>query len=620
MSECPESDIINGATTIETAFWGVHPRLYLTRDQIMDLKANLDREPWAGHWARLRESAVDGRLPHAALAWLLSDDSAFRDAALEKLEAMAQGDNPGQWLSLHNLAMGYDWLYDELTPELRTAIQARLNREAREMYHKVARHETYTAGTYGWNIALHEFLQIAVPAFAIYGDVPDVSPWLRFVSEKMRAITAALGPDGVSPEGICYGGFFTDSYIRVATLVRDLLGWNPFEDNAHMRNLPYFYLYSNPPLNHLAHGQAHLHFGDSVRTNWYGPDYFLRLLAAETSDPAAQWIAHTQSREGLSANEGVYFNLLWHDPSVPAELPPDLPPDRHFSDKDLVVLRSGWHGDESVFAMLCGPHAGHHALRHYPQCIGGGHMSPAAGNLQLFAHGDWLLNHGAYCFKRTEYHNAVTINERGQTGEGQEWFECLQLRREQRAPAITRFISKPDWAIVSANLAPAYDAGLGLKKYFRHVVYLRPDCWVLIDDLAAEEPATFDVWLHSWEKAFETDRPFECVAERTWETGGTSGRLRIESLAPTALGGGAGIQFQKGVGVHHRDRDMCILRLNNAKPARRARFVTLMEAFATGSAPLVQGHWDGAILNLTYNGRKHQFALRGQNIRHMETL
>jgi hypothetical protein len=615
MPPCPQSDIINGVTPLENEWWGVHPRLYLDAEKIAGLKIRLNQPPWDRFFKQVVVGADNGSLLHAALAWLLTGEGRHRDLALEKTVKMVHDGNSGAWEELHILAMAYDWLFHDMDEPLRDMIRKKLDREARAHYHQLALHEVYAANTYGWNIALHTFMQSAVPAFALYGDVPHTAPWLRFVLEKMRVFTAALGPDGVSPEGICYGGFFDDCYVRVAALVRERLGWDPFSDNPHMRALPLFYRFSNLPARSRQAGNVHLHFGDSIRSNWYGPDFFLRYLAGVYRDPVAQATADDLSADGLSAPEGSFFNLLWHDDSVPAVAPPDLPARHHFKDKGLVVLRSGWDGEESVFGFLCGPHAGWHALENYSQCIGGGHMAPSAGTFQLFAQGDWLINDGAYSKKFTAYHNTVLVNGAGQTGEGGEWFECVELRKAKRAPAIRRVEFGTGYTVISADVAPAYDPALGLKRFFRHVVAVDPDCWVIIDDLVAGKPSTFEVLFHAWEREFQADRPFEPVGRRAWETGGGRGRLRVTSLGPEALGGEAGVQHQLGIGAH-RDRDMCLLRLATAQPVRQATFVTWLEAVPAGGAPSAQVKWDGRTRELTAGGKVWRLARSGSCLRH----
>jgi len=594
MGECPERDVIYGVTLLETHFWGVHPRLYVREEQIPELRERITRAPWSTYWQRLLPLAEEGRLPEAALAWLLTSEARYRETALRRLGEMAEGQKQGShWEQWDTVAIAYDWLCPVLPEALRQRVQEVLNGRARAIYRQMALHEIYWAGVYVNNISMHTVLQAALPALALYGDVGDTAPWVRWVLDRIRAVTAALGPDGVSAEGISYGGFFNSTYMSVAVAVRDLLGWDPLADNAYLKNLPLFYLYSLVPRPHLHPRQRHLHFGDSVRYPWYSPSPILHYLAAAYRDPVTQWVGDLETRADLAHPTTALWDFLWHDPSVAATPPDRLPPDRHFEDRGLVYIRSDWAGDESVLGFLCGAHAGRHALERYPQCVAGGHMSPAAGNLQLFAHGDWLLNHGAYARKWSAYHNVLLVDGRGQTGEGGEWFECTRLRREKRAPRILRFRSEADWAMVSADVTAAYDPEVGLRRWRRHLLALRPDVWIVADEMAADHPARFEILYHAWGEEFQTDRPFEARGTESWETGGCRGRLWVRLVTSGEVEGSAEIQAQNGIGPH-RDREMNLLRFFNSRPQRRLWCVVLLEAFPAGGAPRVRGaRWEG---------------------------
>ncbi len=605
MSECPDRDIVYGVTPLELRFWGVHPRLYIREETIPELKERIGRAPWSAYWERMLPLAEKGRLPEAAFAWKLTGDRQYLERAVKSLEKMAGGDTQGShWEQWHTVAIGYDWLYADLPDPLRRKVRKVLEENGRAIYRELALHETYWAGCYVNNIAMYTFLQAALPGLALYGDVEGTASWVRWILDKMRVVTAALGPDGVSAEGISYGSFFLTSFMNVAVPVRELLGWNPFEDNLYMRNLYRFYLYSHIPHRHFQARQVHLHFGDSVRWHWYGPSPSLHYLAAAYREPHAQWIANLEAGPEISPPESALFDFLWHDPSVPEEFPDRLCPDGYFEDKGLVYLRSGWEGEGSVMGFLCGAHAGWHALEHYPQCIAGGHMSPAAGNLQLFAHGDWLLNHGAYARKWSAYHNVALIDGKGQTGEGGEWFECRRLRLEKRGPRIRRFESHAEWAAVSAEIAPAYDPELGLRRWNRHLLMIRPDVWIIADDLEADHSARFDILFHSWGEEFETDRPFDSKGVGAWETGGKRGQLRITLLSQEGVEGVAEIQFQHGIGAH-RDRSMNLLRFSNPQPSPRLECRVLLEAFPAGAAPRVtSARWEGGEATIEIGGRR----------------
>jgi len=618
-------DVITGISPLEERLVGVHPRLFLTRERVDELRGRLDEEPLRLTVERVRRLAEAGDVPHASLMYLLTGEGRYLESARE---AMLRILHETKWPEdvrregvafrdqLLNLALGYDWLHHDLDEATLREVRWRLDENGRKNFHVLAKHETYQADAYTCNSLAACMTQVAAAGLAIYGEVPDVGPWLRFVMEKVRVMTDALGPDGASQEGICYGGFYTDYYIRTLELVRELLGWDFFRGNQYLRNVPYFYIYSMLPLRHIEPRSVHLCFGDGVRYNWHGPDHFLRKLAAVYRDPHAQWAAEVQEKTGVTRDEGAFLALLWHDTSVPAQPPEELPTFRHFADKDVVFMRSGWDGDEAVFAFKCGPHSGHHALRNQYYSIGGGHMHPDAGSFQLFAHGDWLITETGYAQKFTPYANTVLVNGVGQTGDtgGRlDWFECLELRRQGRGASIAFARAGEDYDYVIGNPAAAYEPEAGLRRFLRHVLYVRPCCWVVADELSTAGPSTFELFFHSCGEPFQADRPFTPAGPNAWRAGGSAGALRITALLPGDVAGAAEKQQVHGIGPHH-DREICILRLWNREKAEAAVFLNVLEAHPAGAeprvVPSVEPCEDGYVLTLAEGERTRRFVFR----------
>jgi len=592
------AEIINGVTRLERSLAHSHPRIFFDEQRIAEVKGHLTEAPWAGMLQKVAEAAENGCVPSNALLFLLTDEREHCDAAREgMLKLINRTDWPDNVAAqgqrhdnvLQDLALGYDWLHERLDSEVMASARECMFSYGDSYYSALSQYEIYEAATYEWNISMHGLANFATAAFALYGDADKVAPWIRGIIEKCRMVVLGMGSDGVSPEGLCYGGFFSNYCIRALDMVDKLVGWSFFKDSEHLRNIPYFYIYSMIGHKHLSRHSVHHCFGDGARWNWHGPDYFLRRLASEYRDPHAQWVARTQDERDLSNRQPAFLNLAWHDASV-EEAPPDaLPTFRHFDDKDLVVMRSGWDGDEAVFALKCGPHAGHHALNNYQQCVGGGHMAPDAGSFQLHACGDWLLVNAGYARKKTEYHNTVLVNVIGQTGEspedGSEWFECTQLRQEGRGPSILRASSTAALDEVIADVALAYEPQAGLTKFLRHVIYVKPLVWIIVDELETKTPSTFDLHFHAYGENFAADRPFKSDGHNAWITGGENGSARITALAPDDIEGHDELLAVRGTGDVHIDRDLCTLRLRNAAPADRAVFITIIEAFPTAEGP-----------------------------------
>lgn len=582
----PADDVIYGAAPLETRFAHTHPRLHFFGEDLVRLRARLDADPWKTWMDEVRECGGTS-LVHQAFVFAVTRDPAWLQRATRTIRAYLQN-FPSAFCSAYYLACAYDWLYHDLSPALRKRIQVLLDTRLRPKYEAFAKHELYAAGPVCWNISSEEFGNIAAVGFALYGDVPKVAPWIRFVTEKIRVTTQALGPDGVSAEGICYGGFFNDTYVKTLDLVNRLMGVDLFEGNANLQNVPWIYLFSAIPRKRMTHNNSVLCLGDGATGHWYGPASYLHKIAARYRDPMAQAIVSRHRAVGASAKFASLYSLLWYDASVPDRMPAGLPLSRHFKDKDIVAMRSDWKGDESVLLFKCGPHAGHKALRDYPQCMAGGHMAADAGTILFYAHGERLISDGGYARKHTAYRNTVLVNGIGQTGEcgeanGSDWFECSDLRREKRGPSLLRVDLGGDVDYMIGNVAPAYKPEAGLTRFLRHLIYLRPDTVVIVDELTAVIPSTFELWFHADTLPHaKPEHPFLPVAAQAWETAAPKGRCRITSLAPTKVDAEPGIQLVEGIGAHV-NRDVDVLRLRNSRLQASAVFVTVLDAFAPGT-------------------------------------
>jgi len=581
MTNAKIDDVIYGTTPIECRYAGIHPRIHFCEADLAALRPKLKREPWKTFLAETRECAGTSS-PYMAFMFALTRERKWLQKASKAIKAYL--DKPDTaFCRIYDMSLCYDWLFHDLQPALRKRLQHYLNTKARSEYEEFAKHEVYHSGVYGWNIASEVFGNIAAAGFALYGDVPKVAPWLRFIAEHARVITQALGPDGVSPEGICYGGFFTDTYVKMLDSVQRLMGVDLFAGNAYLQNLPWFYAFSSLPPKRMVHNNSILCFGDGALGHWVGPATYLHKIAAYYRDPLAQWVAARYRAAGASTKQSSLFSMLWHDPAVPARPATKLPLARHFTDKDMVFMRSDWKGDETIVAFKCGPHAGHHALRNYPQCVGGGHMAADAGTLLVYAHGERMISDGGYAKKYTSYRNTVLVNGKGQTGEcdGElDWFECSDLRREKRGPRLLRadFSASMDYLIGDATLA--YGPEAGLKQYLRHLLYLRPGTVVIVDELTAGKPSTFELFFHAYaQPGGKPEHPFRAVAPNAWDSASPNGHCRITRLYPTDAVVTAGTQKITCV-AGHGEFDIDVLRLRNATPAKSALFVTVTDVFA----------------------------------------
>ena len=218
--------------------------------------------------------------------------------------------------------------------------------------------------------------------------------------------------------------------------------------------------------------------GSSQYVKWYFP---LTLLGAYTRDGNAGW--YLRQTDTVRYTRGWdHYTFIAFDPQTPViERDPERPGDV-FPRVGWASLRSGWEDDGTLIALQCSSSGQGHA--HMDQnnfliyrsgtalAMDCGYASSLGGALREFARG-------------AVGHNCILVDGK------------MQIHKRGSIPyfATSRRV---DYAMGDATAA--YSRSL-LKRAHRHLVYLKPDLLLMVDDLkAADEARTFQ-WLvhpHSW--------------------------------------------------------------------------------------------------------------------------
>lgn len=508
-----------------------HPRLYLDTQRIAALRKAIGGSH-AAMWKDLSQRAdvaakrgppayklddghsgdeqlwqrdVGNTLPVLAMAYALSGKREYLEAAERWSTASCgyptwglkryDGMDLATGHQLFGLALVYDWCYHDLSLATRDTIRQTLVRRGAALF------EATAEGRAGWHRSyLQNHLWVNITGLAAAGltlddELEDASSWVGLALDKYRRTMEALGPDGASHEGVGYWQYGVEYMLKfmdlaethLATDLHNLPWWQHTAAYAQYLAIPRRAWHSNQTIVDLA---------DCPRGHWYGPDYLLRRLAAKYRDGHAQWLADETGQAHVSAPGAPWLNLVWYDPSVPAAPPAKLPTMHHFADMEIVSARSNWSGDESLVVFKCGPYIGHDAIRRFTYDPGGGHVHPDAGHFVIFGHGEWLLRDDGYHPKRTALHNTLMIDGRGQLGEGSEWFRGAEALTAKAEPKVLCATSSPGLDQISGDATQAYPAELGLKRFVRHLLYLKPNILLVIDDVQTERRARLELCFH----------------------------------------------------------------------------------------------------------------------------
>lgn len=509
-------------------FVGVHPRYLLNARRISELKRKVNTTH-KQLWQMVKETAESykGKLPPSdynkqesmrnaargmpfmALAYLISGETGHLTNAKQWVLSVCSyptwdGDNSlGAGECLFAVSLCYDWLYDKFTKEQRDHIRKKLTYQAEQMKRRPQHHDRWLA-----NHNHVENCGLAAAGFVLYDEEPKAYDWLRQTGLGFRQTFELLGPDGASDEGQQYWAYSTESLLSYTEAARDLMGIDYYRDSDFMKNASYYVIYSNLP--DLRNEDYAMVYGDARRGYAArNPIYILYRLASEYNNGYAQWTANTMVEHGIGKHEyRNWCSLIWCDDKVEPQPVTELPLFRHFDNIGWITCRSDWGPDAVMVGFRCGPFHGHRLQGYYDkmtdlgwafQKFGGGHCHPDINSFQIYAYGKWLaIDPGYEKPKRTSSHSTILINgvgqlgETGITGTDYDWFDVEAAVAEKAKSKIIKTESNPIYDYIVGDAGSIYPASSGLKQFLRHLIFIRPDIIIVVDELEAARPVQFE--------------------------------------------------------------------------------------------------------------------------------
>jgi len=472
-----------------------HPRLILTPPDVVALRQRILTDPTtAAMYATVKARAQalvgqpvltydkpDGfrlletsraavrRLYDLGLVWLVDQDPAIAARGAAELEAVSAFPdwNPIHFLDTgemsHAVGIGYDWLYDALTPTQRTTIATALVAKgltpAHDAYLGTAPFLLSYWVLYDHNWALVTNGGVTLGALAIADEQPALARTV--VHEALSRVPPAMAhyaPDGGWPEGVSYWEYATEYAGYLVAGLDTALG-----TDFGLTALPGFSTTGDVP--------AQLTGPTGQRYNWaddgeprYAPSVpFLFWTAERFGRPQdrAYQLAHLEPHA---------LDVVWYRASaVPV---PAAPLDRLFRGIDVTSMRQAWDDPAGWWVGAKGgrPWFNHNQLD--------------AGSFALEAQGErWAIDLGkedynvpgywesgpggkrwTYFRSRAESHNTLVLD-----------LDACEDQDPTATSVVTRFRSASGGAFTITDLTGAYRGtpvrrGVGLLDGRSHVV------------------------------------------------------------------------------------------------------------------------------------------------------
>lgn len=404
------------------------------------------------------------------------------------------------WL-LHGLSLAYSWLGDDLEPERRDLLRAKLELQGTRLY-------DYTVETEGrwWSSSFwqnHNWICYA--GLATAGYALGREDWTKRARGNFETVFGLLAADGSDAEGVVYWRYGVPWLAIYADLVEHTEGDWP--ECAFLANTTTWRLHQCAPgfEQNVDHGDCHdRRSGHSVALYY--------KLASAYRDGRAQWLAQQAEqhfwREAYASGvkPGVmpeaFLELLWYDPSVVPEEPGAV--SAYFPDLGQVTTRTGWDDSATYLSFKSAPGGGNGAwdaaegFRREQgwDTLNAGHHHPDAGSFVLVSHGAFLAVDDGYCnAKRAAHHNLVLVDGQGWRGEGR-YHVYKDLPYDAR-PELTDVLAEDGFVHATARTASMFDPELGVRRVDRSLVVTPRGRVVILDELEASEPREWTWLLHS---------------------------------------------------------------------------------------------------------------------------
>jgi hypothetical protein len=491
-------------------------------------------------------------------------------------------DEPAMWMMMRGIR-AYDWTYDLFTPEERLRVEPVMKTRAAQFYKHLRHRRQFETNPYESHAGrMPGFLGEAGLCFV--HEWPEAEPWIDYATLLYYTSYPAWGgDDGGWHEGPSYWGAYMRFALHYVVALKEATGIDLMR-KPFFRNTPMYALYAATPY------QQFQPFGDGQGRSPRGLGPLLYAFSTLAQNPYARWYAETSD----CSPGGDILTLATYDPGLKARSPAELPDARCFPYVGLAATHSALGDrDKDIHLILRSSPLG--SMSH-------GHADQNAFVIEAFGRGMAIAT-GYYPWYGSPHHHNWTratraVNSVLVNGEG-------QLRRKWEARGrIVHFETTETCDYIEAEAGEAY--GARLEQFRRRILHVKPGVFVMVDDLFAREPSTFQWLLHTVNRID--------IDGQTLTTVNNPGVLRVRLLAPENLDITQTDRYvpepEVSPGREPNYPNTHHLTASTREPVRRIRFVCAFDVYrhdeqANLESAAMQERDDAVSIALTYSdGRR----------------
>lgn len=443
-------------------------------------------------FGRLRKYHQSGMGP-LALMYLMSGEEKYGEHAKAILLGAAKWDPEGissvlapygdeVGLSIAKAgAQTYDWTYDLYNDDERALVEKMLAARADQMMRRLVRKDYLHTPEESHNGRLPGYI---IEHAICLADHPRAETWMDYgMRVYLTVFPHWAGREGGWAEGVSYGLAYNTIYLMPFESLRNATGFDLWQ-RPFYNKVRHFFMYNISPVGDIAP------WGDTEHSSAMGKsgsiNSLLRFHANRFNDPTVRWYCDLlRTPGGGRPSVGSLPGLILADEVKSAE-PVDLPNDAAFRGVGWAALHSDIRKPtEDLMVMFKSSPFGGVSHSHADQnsfaiMQGGKSLAIPAGERYPF-HGTPF--HTQYT-QLTMAHNAVLIDGKGQVN-----------RDGNRGGELVDFQTTEAFGYVVGDAANCF--GKRAKTNLRHMLLMRPNVVIVVDELETPKAASFQWLLHS---------------------------------------------------------------------------------------------------------------------------
>lgn len=405
------------------------------------------------------------RIFQLSYAFRTTQEKKYASRAEKEMLAIAEFTdwNPSHFLDVAEMTMamaiGYDWLYHELSNASKQKIKEAIVKKGLEPSLE-PKNNSWLRAEHNWNQVCNAGMTYG--ALAVHEDHPDLS--LKIINRAIASISIPMkdyGPDGIYPEGYGYWGYGTSFNVMFLSAMEKL-----FKTDFGLSSAPGF-LKTAAFLEHMTapSGNA-FNYSDAGSGGGFHPAMF--WLANRTKDETVLWEEKNFiQRHGISqrVNDRLLPALLFWKGDI--QLNKVMPPKETMwvglGKNPIAMMRTSWTDPNAIYAAAKGGSA---SINH-------AHMD--IGSFIMEANGiRWAMDFGSQNYESLE---SKGIKLFGRTQDAERWqiFRLnnfthntltvdSQLQRVSGHASITASGNHPDNMFVVMDLSTVYEGQLAMAK------------------------------------------------------------------------------------------------------------------------------------------------------------